>query len=91
VASRCSDAIDAAHCLTPRAKKASEKKLDRSIRKRWKTVHITDIYLCTIVRPETPRDGGGKGMDTGRRRVPCVAIAIAAIETGADFSTNKNT
>jgi hypothetical protein len=32
-----------------------------------------------------------KGPDTGRRRAPCVAITLAVIDTGADFSTNKNT
>jgi len=31
------------------------------------------------------------GPDTGRRTDPCVVITHAVIDTGADFSTNKNT
>ena len=31
-----------------------------------------------------------KGLDTGRRKETCVAITLVVIDTGADFSTNKN-
>jgi hypothetical protein len=49
-------------------------------------------YLFVYNHPaQEPRDGGEKGLDTGRRRFPCVAITLVVIDTGADLPTNKNT
>lgn len=49
-------------------------------------------YLFVYNRPDPLAAGHRrKGPDTGRRTDPCVVITHAVIDTGADFSTNKNT
>jgi hypothetical protein len=52
--------------------------------------HYKYLFVYNRSTP-TPRDGGEKGLDTGRRPIACVAITLVVIDTGADLPTNKNT
>ncbi|WP_230855409.1 hypothetical protein, partial [Pseudomonas putida] len=75
---------NAAHGLSP-----PQKKLDRSIRKDGKR-YTLQIFICVQSPRPDPCGTSVNGSGHGSAYQSCVAVTLLVINTGADFSTNKN-